>query len=84
MPKRTSPDDARMIVDAGDVDDVVVDKREGWRASPAKARRRQRRYARLLTSRLIIAGGEFGMEDAARDGPDGAEPVRPAGPRGDA
>lgn len=83
MPKRTSPDDARMIVDARDVDEVVVDKREGWRASPAKARRRQRRYARLLTSRLIVDGGEFGMEDTAGDAPHCVDLVRPEGPRDD-
>ena len=83
MPKRTSPDDARMIVDASDVDEVVVDKRAGWRASPAKARRRQRRYARLLTSRLIADGGEFGMEDAVGDDPHGVDGVSPEGPRDD-
>jgi hypothetical protein len=76
MAKRTYPDDARMIVDAGDVADVVVDKREGWRASPAKARRRQRRYARLLTSRLIVDGGELSMEDAT-----GGIPIMPISDR---
>jgi hypothetical protein len=67
-----------MIVDASDVDDIVVDKREGWRASPAKARRRQRRYARLLTARLILDGDD--AEAAGDDLADGAL-TGPEGPR---
>lgn len=70
-----------MIVDASDLDDIVVDKREGWRASPAKARRRQRRYARLLTSRLTLDGDDVDADDPADDAlADGAH-TRPAGPR---
>jgi hypothetical protein len=53
MAKRTSPRDASRIIVAADLEDVVIDKREGWRASDAKARRRQRRYKRLLTQELI-------------------------------
>jgi hypothetical protein len=53
MPKRTSPNDASRIVVASDLEEIVIDKREGWRASDAKARRRQRRYKRLLTQQLI-------------------------------
>ena len=52
MPKRTSPRDAARIVDADDLDDIVQDKRAGWRATGAKARRRQRRYQNLLTQQL--------------------------------
>ena len=44
MNKRTSPRDAKNISFAEDIDEVVQDKRAGWRANPAKARRRQRRY----------------------------------------
>jgi hypothetical protein len=44
MPKRTSPKDVSRVIDAADLDSIVVDKREAWRASDAKARRRQRRY----------------------------------------
>ena len=52
MAKRTSPQDARRVVDADDLEDIVQDKREGWRANGAKARRRQRRYKKLLTDQL--------------------------------
>ncbi|MEL6957792.1 MAG: hypothetical protein AAGL89_02430 [Pseudomonadota bacterium] len=31
----------------------MSDKREGWRANPAKARRRQRRYKNKLTLELL-------------------------------
>ncbi|MGF1456929.1 MAG: hypothetical protein ACFB6R_16300 [Alphaproteobacteria bacterium] len=44
MAKRTSPGTADGVLDAQDLEDLVQDKREGWRASSAKARRRQRRY----------------------------------------
>ncbi len=48
MPKRTSPKDAYCVDDANDIDNLVEDKRSSWRASPAKARRRQRRYKKQL------------------------------------
>lgn len=53
MAKRTSPNDASRITVAADLEEVVTDKREGWRGSDAKARRRQRRYKRLLTQQLV-------------------------------
>lgn len=81
MPKRIPPDDVRTIVGTGDVDDVVLDKREGWRASPAKARRRHRRYARLPTSRPIIDCGKFGIVDTGGGDPYGPVPVRLEGQR---
>lgn len=56
MPRRTSPDDANEIVVADDLDHLVTDKREGWRASSTKARRRQRRYQNLLTQQLLRRG----------------------------
>ncbi len=52
MPKRTSPKDARRVELASDIDEVVADKRSDWRASPAKARRRQRRYKKRLVDEL--------------------------------
>jgi hypothetical protein len=52
MTNRTSPKDAASITEAADLDEIVVDKREVWRASGAKARRRQRRYKQLLTREL--------------------------------
>ncbi|MEL6643803.1 MAG: hypothetical protein AAFQ79_07705 [Pseudomonadota bacterium] len=52
MAKRTSPKDGRAVVDARDLEALVQDKREGWRASGATARRRQRRYKKLLVSQI--------------------------------
>lgn len=47
----------------------MQDKREGWRASGAKARRRQRRYKALLTQQLLklgpTAAGEAALDDNA-------------------
>ena len=54
MPKRTSPNEAKNIIDAKGLEDLVRDKREGWRASGAKARRRQRRYKKLLILQLPL------------------------------
>ena len=56
MPKRTSPTDADRIEVADDLQDIVHDKREGWRANATKARRRQRRYTGLLTRQLLREG----------------------------
>jgi hypothetical protein len=56
MPKRTSPGDADDITQADDLQHIVHDKRAGWRANPAKARRRQRRYTGLLTRQLLKGG----------------------------
>lgn len=53
MSKRTSPADAEKISVAADLEDIVKDKRESWRASGAKSRRRQRRYKSLLTQQLL-------------------------------
>ena len=52
MAKRTSPKDGRAVVDERDLEALVQDKREGWRASGATARRRQRHYKKLLISQL--------------------------------
>lgn len=52
MAKRTSPRDADRIDEADDLEDIVQDKRADWRATGAKARRRQRRYQNLLTAHL--------------------------------
>lgn len=56
MARRTSPSDAKKISVAADLEEIVQDKREGWRASAAKARRRQRRYKALLTQQLMKLG----------------------------
>ena len=52
MVKRTYENDGIGIETAEDLDDLVNDKREGWRANRAKARRRQRRYKKRLTTAL--------------------------------
>ena len=45
--------DAEHIETSDNLDDLVQDKREGWRASSSKARRRQRRYKKRLTNELL-------------------------------
>jgi hypothetical protein len=56
MPRRTSISDADRIDTADDLQDIVHDKREAWRAGSTKARRRQRRYTGLLTRELLKRG----------------------------
>ena len=53
MPRRTYERDGQAIESADDVDELVTDKRAGWRANPAKARRRQRRYKKRLTNEIL-------------------------------
>ena len=53
MPRRTYEEDGQRVELAEDLDKLVSDKREGWRATPAKARRRQRRYGNRLTKRIL-------------------------------
>lgn len=67
MTKRTSPTDADKISVAADLEDLVQDKREGWRASGAKARRRQRRYKAVLTQQLLKRGRAATDEAAVDD-----------------
>ncbi len=55
MPRRTYEADGRRVEVAEDLDELVSDKREGWRATPAKARRRQRRYGKRLTKNILSA-----------------------------
>ncbi|MEM6729771.1 MAG: hypothetical protein AAF618_14800 [Pseudomonadota bacterium] len=64
MPKRTSPKDARLVTDASDLDEIVTDKRAGWRATPGKARRRQRRYKKRLTDEIAQL---YAAEDLDKD-----------------
>jgi hypothetical protein len=52
MTKRTSIKDAKRIDNASDIEEVVSDKRQGWRANAATARRRQRRYKKRLVDEL--------------------------------
>ena len=55
MPRRTYESDGHRVEVAEDLDALVSDKREGWRATPAKARRRQRRYGKRLTKTILRA-----------------------------
>ena len=50
---RTYETDAVTIESVNDIDELVADKREAWRATSDKARRRQRRYKKRLTNRLV-------------------------------
>ena len=52
MSRRTYETDGTRATVADDLDELVIDKRQGWRATPAKARRRQRRYGKRLTKEL--------------------------------
>jgi hypothetical protein len=52
MPRRTHIEDIQQVDFADELEDVVQDKRAGWRANAAKARRRQRRYKNRLTQAL--------------------------------
>ena len=54
MVRRTYESDAAKIEDVDDLDDLVADKREAWRATSNNARRRQRRYKKRLTKRLVL------------------------------
>ena len=53
MTKRTYERDAILIERADDLENIVKDKRETWRANPCKANRRQRRYKKRLISELL-------------------------------
>ena len=53
MVRRTYETDATKIEDVDDLDDLVADKREAWRATSDNARRRQLRYKKRLTNRLV-------------------------------
>ena len=53
MARRTHEADAELIETVDDLEELVQDKRKGWRANSSKARRRQRRYKNRLTNELI-------------------------------
>ena len=50
MARRTREADAELIETVDDLEELVQDKRESWRANASKARRRQRRYKNRLTN----------------------------------
>ncbi len=51
--KRTYKNNAIQIEIADDLETLVSDKRLGWRASPSKARRRQRRYKNRMINEIL-------------------------------
>ena len=51
--KRTYENSAVQIEIADDLETLVSDKRLGWRASPSKARRRQRRYENRMINEIL-------------------------------
>ena len=52
MARRTREADAELIETVDDLEELVQDKRQSWRANSSKARRRQRRYKNRLTNKL--------------------------------
>ena len=53
MSKRTYERDAILIERADDLENIVKDKREIWRANISKANRRQRRYKKRLINKIL-------------------------------
>ena len=70
MPKRTSLKDAKRIERADDLDEYVQDKREGWRATAAKVRRRQRRYSKRMIDEIARLAQDDAFSDDAFDDED--------------
>lgn len=54
MPKRTYENSAYEVSQATDIEKLVNDKREHWRASTSKANQRQRRYKKRITKQLLL------------------------------
>ena len=64
MARRTREADAELIETVDDLEELVQDKRESWRATSSKARRRQRRYKNRLTNELARMDiGSIGEND---------------------
>ena len=64
MARRTREADAELIETVDDLEELVQDKRERWRANASKARRRQRRYKNRLTNELARMDiGSIGEND---------------------
>ena len=57
MTRRTYESDGLNVETADDVDELVADKRQGWRTNAVKARRRQRRYKKRLTNEIRNQSG---------------------------
>ena len=53
MARRTREADAELVETVDDLEELVQEKRQNWRANSVKARRRQRRYKNRLTQELM-------------------------------
>ena len=53
MARRTREEDAELIETADDLEELVQDKRQNWRANSSKARRRQRRYKNRMINEIF-------------------------------
>ena len=53
MPLRTKEKNAKKIDNVNDLEEIVNDKREMYRANSAKANQRQRRYKKRLVKQLF-------------------------------
>ena len=74
MSKRTSPNDLQHWEDASDLEHLVVDKRSHKRATPAKGRRRNRRYEKRLLSHYLENSDDLELEQEMPSSlPDGSE-----------
>ena len=54
MPKRTYENSAYEVSQATDIEKLVNDKREHWRASKSKANQRKRRDKKRITKQLLL------------------------------
>jgi hypothetical protein len=82
MPKRTSPNDLQHWEDASDLDHLVVDKRSHKRATPAKGRRRNRRYEKRLLNHYLENSDDLELNlDTSEDVPSVPDDVTQTGDR---
>ena len=58
MTKRTYENSANQVSNATDLEMLVTDKREHWRANTSKANQRQRRYKKRITKQLVLINRE--------------------------
>jgi len=70
MPRRSSPHSVEDLSDLSALDTLVVDKRQGQRAT-AKKNRRNRHYEKLLLRHSITHGLALSDEPAAAEREDG-------------
>ena len=75
MSRRTFETDGYRVEVVDDLDALVSDKREHWRAAPAKARRRQRRYGKRLTKTILYANVD--RDDTQQRPPPSLHPQSP-------